>query len=585
GQLEGYQASATQVATTIHKAWQDDYFTQTLAHLQGQGFDKAGDLMMWKLNYEAGRFVSEDLGFDPLYGPSGEAINREGTEAAPGALIESWGRYFQVNYQDGETHTILGNYPNTGSSYAANAKAALAGLVTYTGSPDAIEAYGVLSRAINDYTVQYKNYPTDPKYDEVPRLEDGSLLTSDRVRYAGAGNDTLAGDSRSEMIHGGDGDDAIQGGGGIDLLFGGAGADTLSGNEDRDQLFGGGGNDWLEGGQGDDVLRGKLGQDTLLGGEGDDTLYYDAEDRLDGGAGGGDVLALMNFRQSAIDLAVGRVKGIEHLDLTNRIGDTVALSSADIAQVSDTGTLVISGEAGDSVVLRDGMPRVHDVTLGEAAYAHYATGSGHLLVQLGLDLNRQGLTAHADLGPVAGTDSARTTQEHPVVIDVLANDTDPEMDALSVTGFSTQPMHGSVRANADGTVTYTPVAGWYGMDLFTYIADDGHDGHAIGQVVVSVEPAIVSGTPGNDALVGSDFSESLLGDSGDDNLSGGGGNDTLDGGMGADTMAGGAGDDVYFVDRAIDRTIENAGEGTDTVVSKVSFQLAANMENLTLVGT
>src|SRR5207249_1627598 len=50
----------------------------------------------------------------------------------------------------------------------------------------------------------------------------------------------------------------------------------------------------------------------------------------------------------------------------------------------------------------------------------------------------------------------------------------------------------------------------------------------------------------------------------------------LDGGTGADTMAGGTGDDTYVVD--------NAGEGTDTVQSAVTYTLAANVENLTLTG-
>src|SRR5437773_12012847 len=58
----------------------------------------------------------------------------------------------------------------------------------------------------------------------------------------------------------------------------------------------------------------------------------------------------------------------------------------------------------------------------------------------------------------------------------------------------------------------------------------------------------------------------------------------LDGGAGADTLTGGAGDDTYFVDSTGDVVTENAGEGTDTVVSSVDYALGANLENLTLVG-
>jgi VCBS repeat-containing protein len=55
---------------------------------------------------------------------------------------------------------------------------------------------------------------------------------------------------------------------------------------------------------------------------------------------------------------------------------------------------------------------------------------------------------------------------------VLANDTDPNGDALSAVLVS-GPAHGSLASNADGSFTYTPAAGFTGPDSFTYQANDG----------------------------------------------------------------------------------------------------------------
>jgi Ca2+-binding RTX toxin-like protein len=63
------------------------------------------------------------------------------------------------------------------------------------------------------------------------------------------------------------------------------------------------------------------------------------------------------------------------------------------------------------------------------------------------------------------------------------------------------------------------------------------------------------------------------------------GSNILDGDAGADVMMGGAGNDAYFVDDAGDQTIENPGEGNDTVFSTAHFRLSANLDNLVLQGS
>jgi Ca2+-binding RTX toxin-like protein len=76
-------------------------------------------------------------------------------------------------------------------------------------------------------------------------------------------------------------------------------------------------------------------------------------------------------------------------------------------------------------------------------------------------------------------------------------------------------------------------------------------------------------------IVGGDGDDTLNGSGGPDTLYGGAGNDRLNGGTRADFMAGGTGNDAYLVDNAGDQVIEVAGEGIDTIYTKIDYTLAA----------
>lgn len=92
------------------------------------------------------------------------------------------------------------------------------------------------------------------------------------------------------------------------------------------------------------------------------------------------------------------------------------------------------------------------------------------------------------------------------------------------------------------------------------------------------------GGDGTDLLNGGEGDDMMLGGNGVDQLFGESGTDTLDGGIGADSMAGGAGNDHYFVNAVGDVVIELAHGGRDLVTSSVAITLAANVEDLELVG-
>jgi hypothetical protein len=90
--------------------------------------------------------------------------------------------------------------------------------------------------------------------------------------------------------------------------------------------------------------------------------------------------------------------------------------------------------------------------------------------------------------PAAVDDFAVTGYQDAVTVAVLDNDSDPDGDALTLIAIGA-PGRGSAILNGDGTVTYTPGAGFSGLDAFSYTAGDGHGGTDSGTVTISVAPA------------------------------------------------------------------------------------------------
>ena len=103
--------------------------------------------------------------------------------------------------------------------------------------------------------------------------------------------------------------------------------------------------------------------------------------------------------------------------------------------------------------------------------------------------------------PVADDDTATTSAGRAVDINVLAGDTDPDGDTLTVESVTT-PGDGTATINANGTVRYTPDAGFVGTDTFDYTVADGNGGSDTGTVTVTVTEACELETP-DDTFEGS----------------------------------------------------------------------------------
>jgi len=95
--------------------------------------------------------------------------------------------------------------------------------------------------------------------------------------------------------------------------------------------------------------------------------------------------------------------------------------------------------------------------------------------------------------PEITNDAAVVSTGASVTIDVLVNDSDPSGGLLSLclgTGDATAS-NGTVVTNADGTMTYTPNAGFEGTDGFSYTACSDNGGSASGNVSIVVSLAAV----------------------------------------------------------------------------------------------
>ncbi len=91
--------------------------------------------------------------------------------------------------------------------------------------------------------------------------------------------------------------------------------------------------------------------------------------------------------------------------------------------------------------------------------------------------------------PVASGDTLTTNEDTPLVISaasLLANDADVDLDTLTISS-ATQPTHGTLVNNGNGTYTYTPAANYEGSDAFTYTVSDGNGGTDTAAVNITVQ--------------------------------------------------------------------------------------------------
>jgi hypothetical protein len=123
------------------------------------------------------------------------------------------------------------------------------------------------------------------------------------------------------------------------------------------------------------------------------------------------------------------------------------------------------------------------------------------------------VTVSINLAPSATNDTTATNEDTLVEIDVLANDSDPDGDALTIISVTT-PENGTADIiDSDARIRYTPVTDFFGEDSFTYTVEDGNGGTDTATVTVTVKavndppefldsPVFISPTDGSSIIVG-----------------------------------------------------------------------------------
>lgn len=443
-----------------------------------------------------------------------------------------------------------------------------------------------------------------------------------------AGNDTLAGLAGNDTVDGGLGMDSMAGGAGNDSYVvddsgdmvvenlgegtdtvissigytlgdnlenltltgmavidgtGNALANLITGNDADNVLDGDAGNDSLSGGGGNDMIDGGTGADKMSGGSNDDTYVVDvAGDMVLEAAGGG-----FDTVVSQITYTLGA--NLENLILDGTANLTGTGNTLDNAIVGNGGNNRLSGLAGKDALADDAGMDTLDGGTGADSMSGGADDDTYIVDNV--------------------LDSVTETMDEGVdtVLSSVTFALDANLENLVLTGAAAINGIGNDLANMiTGNGGANSLTGMGGADTLnggagadTMSGGTGGDSYVVDNLKDVVTEAAMEGIDTVSSSVSFKLGDNLenlvltgmmaingTGNGLDNLITGNAAANTLDGGMGRDKLSGGKGNDVYLVDDTQDIVNESLGEGIDTVRSSaVNYNLLANLENLTLIGT
>ncbi|MFI3156939.1 MAG: S8 family serine peptidase, partial [Methylococcaceae bacterium] len=387
----------------------------------------------------------------------------------------------------------------------------------------------------------------------------------------GNGNDHLYGEysvliAGNDWLEGGAGDDILRGGSGNDILFGGSGADGLVGESDDDYLDGGSGDDILKGEDGNDIIIGGSGRDLMEGGTGFDTIYLDGDTGAIAISGNtvGVYYGIMGKTNGDYFIATPSGKGVPGIT-------SVAGSDSTIISASNFISDFDPNDANERIDLRE---LTNLRSYGDLSFSQWRVGDFSITqVCAGRGTDAVYIT-------LLGVAASSINSSHfllPDTVSPYGSVTDGDDSLIGNAG-------GNV---LDGSSGADRMEGRTGDDI--YLVENWGDQviELTGGGVDSVNSGITYTLPTeveNLVLTGTDNTIGT-GNAYNNRITGNSGNNALNGNAGIDTLLGHAGNDIYIIDNGSDTIIEYTNEGTDSVLAWVSYTLASDIENLTLIGT
>ncbi len=422
------------------------------------------------------------------------------------------------------------------------------------------------------------------------------------------------------------------------------GADTITGGAHFDQLSGGGGNDIVRGGAGNDQLRGGAGLDKVQGGAGNDSLYFDAATDYVAGETieGGDGFDVIRWGYYAFDLDLSGavLTGIEGIE-TGGPYSTVSLTAAQLEALTAVGgnfRITTGGTvrmAGVVSAYPDGAPPALNFWLSPSGNTFDMTGfllpSPNVFGQGGAD-TVIGSPGDDTIWSWGGRDTLNGGDGNDVLVggpgadllnggagndvlmmfsvdDVVWNEVwdggaGRDILKLDVGSLATVDLTVMDLSRLEGVHAFFATAMVTAAQLDALTALNGHfivsdPGTIVLAGVVAAGPGLnnfrladganvfnMTGSLfGSAQVTGGSGVDTLTGGSQFDWLIGGAGNDILDGGGAGDQLDGNEGDDTFRVNHAGDRVSEAVGQGSDHVLSSVTFSFGGQeLEKLTLTG-